>query len=368
MRRIVFSLIATGLLLGLPASPVQAHGANAETYTANAPVPFSTSEFANSGGCSNGVEGVHKDSHPFSRPVPGTLDLTMTTSAGDWDIHIFDADTGVLVAQGVRFTGTEIVSAPVQAGQNLILEACNFAGPPTATVDYTFTPAADNFVSLGDVRVPEGDGGTRPAVFTVSLAKPSASTVTVAYATANDSALRDLDYVATSGSVSLPPGVTSIPVKVMVNGDTEDEADEAFTVTLTGATNVALGDARGVATIVDDDPAVSGKGLAIGDVSIHEGDAGTRAAVFTVSLSRPSVVTVTVAFATADGTATAPGDYAARSGTVSLAPGATSAKVKVPVASDTTNEAQETFNVVLSGSSGPTIADGTGTATIIDND
>ncbi|HEX2700142.1 MAG TPA: Calx-beta domain-containing protein [Acidimicrobiales bacterium] len=76
-----------------------------------------------------------------------------------------------------------------------------------------------------------------------------------------------------------------------------------------------------------------GPAISVGSVAVHEGDAGTRPAMFTVSLSSPSTSTVTVNYATANATATS-GDYTAKTGTVSFAPGITSQKVKVPVAGD----------------------------------
>src|SRR5207253_8617271 len=61
-----------------------------------------------------------------------------------------------------------------------------------------------------------------------------------------------------------------------------------------------------------------------------------------------SASTVTVDFATADGTASAGSDYVAHSGQVSFAPGETSHTVSIPIIGDTTPEASETFTVTLS--------------------
>ena len=65
-----------------------------------------------------------------------------------------------------------------------------------------------------------------------------------------------------------------------------------------------------------------------------EGNSGTVTATFTVSLSAASGQTVTVEFGTANGTAIAPADYAAASGTLTFAPGATTQTIGVIVSGD----------------------------------
>lgn len=225
-------------------------------------------------------------------------------------------------------------------------------------------------VSVGDVAVAEGDAGTRAAVFTLSLSEPAAGTVTVAYATTNASAANASDYTAKSGTASFAPGTTTVAIKVAVAGDAADEADESFNLGLSSPVGATLGDAAGLATIYDDDPATVAKRVAIGDVTVHEGDAGVRSATFTVSMAKAATSTVTVTYATANGTATkgTGGDYTAKSGTVSFAPGATAATVKVAINADTAAEVDETFTVTLSNSSGPTITKSVGTATIADDE
>jgi hypothetical protein len=132
--------------------------------------------------------------------------------------------------------------------------------------------------------------------------------VTVNYATANATATAGTDYTATTGTLTFDPGETSKPIVVKVLGETTIEADETFTLTLSGATGATISRAQGMATIRNDDfPALS-----INDVSLAEGNSGTTGAVFTVSLSATSPQTVTVNFTTANGTATAGSDYAAQ--------------------------------------------------------
>ena len=222
-------------------------------------------------------------------------------------------------------------------------------------------------VSVGDVSVHEGNTGTRGAVFTVSLSKLSGSTVTVGYATSPGTATAPADHLAKTGTVSFAPGVATAKVKVGVVGDSSDEANETFALNLSSPTSATLGDASGTGTILDDDPG-TGVRLAIGDVAVHEGDEGTRTAVFTVSLSKAASGTVKVNYITADGTATGPGDYTPSSGTLNFAPGVLQLSVKVTIRPDATIELDETFAVELSAASGAILTDFSGLGTIIDDD
>ncbi len=108
--------------------------------------------------------------------------------------------------------------------------------------------------------------------------------------------------------------------------------------------------------------------LGINNVNLNEGNSGTTAFDFTVSLSSASTQAVTVNYATADGTATAPSDYQATSGTLSFAPGEISKPITVLVNGDTMVEPNETFTVNLSGATNATITSGIGTGTIINDD
>src|SRR4029453_11266535 len=109
-------------------------------------------------------------------------------------------------------------------------------------------------------------------------------------------------------------------------------------------------------------------GLSINDVTVTEGGGGAIAAVFTVSLDVASSEQVTVDYTTSDGTATAPGDYQAVGGTLTIPAGETSQTLTVQVNGDVLDEADETYAVVLSNPVNATVADGSGTGTIVDDD
>ena len=109
---------------------------------------------------------------------------------------------------------------------------------------------------------------------------------------------------------------------------------------------------------------VSGGGISIGDITVAEGSNGVVNAVFTVSLSGPREQTVTVDFATQDGSAVAGQDYVGTNGTVTFTPGQTSHTITVTVTADAPTENDEQFSIVLSNPVNSAIRRGTGTCLI----
>ena len=219
-------------------------------------------------------------------------------------------------------------------------------------------------IRIGDATVTEGHTGTRTAAFTVTLSTASSEPVTVTFGTANFTAVADSDFQTTTGSLTFAPGETSQTVTVTVNGDRAGEPNETFLVNLTGATGGAvINDDQGVGTILDDEPRIS-----IGDVAKTEGNSGTTLFVFTVTLSAPSDVPVTINFATDNGSAAAGSDYTATSGTITFAPGETSKTITVAVKADRKKESNETFFVSLTSAVGGMIVDGWGMGTIVNDD
>lgn len=228
-----------------------------------------------------------------------------------------------------------------------------------------FAGGGEPALAINDLNITEGAGGTSVANFTVSLSGSSSQTVTVNYATANNTAVAGSDYVAASGTVTFTPGQLSQTVSVSINGDTTFEPNETFFVNLTTPTNATISDNQGVGTINNDDlqPTIS-----INDRSVNEGNSGTANALFTVSLSNASSQTITVNFATANSTAIAGDDYTTASGTLTFTPGQTSQSISVGINGDVFNEDNVSFNVNLTSPTNATISDSQGVGTIVDDD
>lgn len=227
-------------------------------------------------------------------------------------------------------------------------------------------------LTIADASITEGDSGTQNLNFTVTLSAASGQTVLVNAVTANGSATSPADYTATSKTLTFSPGgaltqTFSVPVK----GDVLDEDSETFYVVLSSPANAVIGRGRASGTIADND---APSAISVDDLTITEGNAGTKIAVFTLHLNKPSGKVIKVDVATANGTATAGpsapnGDYVALpKTTVSFNAGSTATLAHVTINGDTRNEPNETFFLNLSNPQNVTIADTTAKCIITDDD
>src|SRR5438128_360790 len=167
------------------------------------------------------------------------------------------------------------------------------------------------------------------------------------------------------GSLSFAAGETVKTIAVTVNGSAIPQADKTFFVNLSNAANAGVSKAKGTGTIHNQAAAPA---LSINDVSLFEGNTGTTNAVFNVVLSGPSGQTVTVDYATANGTALSGSDFISASGTLTFSAGVTTQTVTVFVKGDTQIEADETFFVILSNPTNATLLNATGQGTIRNDD
>ena len=219
-----------------------------------------------------------------------------------------------------------------------------------------------SFLSIEDATVAEG----ATATFNVTLSTAAPITFTVQYSTTNVTAISPQDYTHAAGTLTFTPGQVSRSIAVTTLTDTYNEPAETYRVRLFSPQWVMIADGEGIGSITDGSPVPS---LQISNRAVTEGDAGSGIqASFTVSLNSPSGKTVTVDYATADGTAVAGEDYTSAQGTLTFAPGVTSQVVAINVLGDNLMEGAEAFSVELSTPVNATIADATGAGTITDDD
>jgi uncharacterized repeat protein (TIGR01451 family) len=231
---------------------------------------------------------------------------------------------------------------------------------------------AENVVTLGptrlvveDASVTEGDSGSIPLVFTVRLAAPAPTPVTVNYFTASGSASNAIDLIATNGTIEFPPGTTLRLLPVSVLGDVMDEGNESFSLVLTNASNAFISRPVAIGTILDDDPPPS---VSISNATVLEGDSGVTSLRFPVQLSAPSAFSVTVRVAVSNGTALVGQDFFAPAVTFFFPPGLASRSLTIPLVADRVPEPDETFTVTLFNPVNATLARSSATGTILNDD
>ncbi|MCH9651973.1 MAG: autotransporter domain-containing protein [Deltaproteobacteria bacterium] len=311
-------------------------------------------------------------SSPSTEPVTvafETLDGSATVEDGDYlaaegqvvfEPGVTSQMIPVAVLGDTRVEEDETFSLRLSEPQGATLGRSEGTGTIRNDDDAPVVPA----LSIGDATVDEGDGGSVQAVFTLQLVPASQTSVTVGIRIRDGSASSgEGDFQAQTGALVFRPGETSKTIAATVFGDTRPELDETFRVELSAPPGVTLEDGLGIGTIRDDDLAV----VRIADVTVAEGDRGTTAAVFQVSLAQASALPVSVSFATRNGSARSGNDYRVNSGELTFPPGQTLQTVTIEVLGDGRPERDETFFVDLTQPVNATIADGTGEGTI-DND
>ncbi len=237
--------------------------------------------------------------------------------------------------------------------------------PDEATLTIADDDTAGITVSPTSGLVTTEAGGTD--TFTIVLDSQPTSDVTIPLSSSDAT-----EGTVSPSSLTFTPGDFDTPQTVTATGvdDNVDDGDVGYQIITGAATsadpNYSGRDAADVSATNednDDAPAVS-----IDDITVNEFDTGNTAATFNVSLSAASGKTVTVDFATANGTATSPADYQRTSGKLTFEPGDTDEIVTVLVYGDEIDEPDENYFVNLDKSGNATISDEQGIGTITDDD
>ncbi|MFK7819764.1 MAG: Calx-beta domain-containing protein, partial [Planctomycetaceae bacterium] len=199
-------------------------------------------------------------------------------------------------------------------------------------------------IRIADSRVVESDDGEQFIEFEVTRSDNEGAP-SVSWTTADGTATAGEDYEQTSGTVAFTDGGDlTQTVRVPVLGDTLVERDETFIVRLSDAVDAVINDDQATGTIEDDDSAT----ISIGDISLTEGDSGSRVFRFEISVDAEIDQPVTFNATTVDGTASS-NDYSANDDSLSIQTSDTNTMFEVTVFGDTNFEPDETFFVNLSG-------------------
>lgn len=211
--------------------------------------------------------------------------------------------------------------------------------------------------------------GTPARVVTVTRLSGNAGPASVNYATEDGSALNPGDYTATSNTLTWnsgdgAPRTFSIPI----TNDAVIEAAESFTVRLSGASGAALASPSSATIDITDDDSAGALQFSSGAYTVSE---AVGSAIIGVNRTGGTIGIVGVSFATSNGTAVAPSDYTATSGTLQWANGEGGPKTfPVAIVDDMAFEGNQALNLALSNASGGAVigSPGSATLTITDND
>ncbi|MFC5312022.1 Calx-beta domain-containing protein, partial [Azospirillum rugosum] len=226
-------------------------------------------------------------------------------------------------------------------------------------------------VDAGLVKL-EGNSGVTTFTFTVTRTGSTADSTSVVWQLTGDAVnAADFGGALPSGTVVFAAGETSATITVSVTGDTAQEGDEPFTVTLLSASNGIIDHATATATILNDDPdIVPTVAIAATDASKAEGNGGTTSYTFTVTRSGDTSSTSFVNWTLRHTSTDAADVTSPTSGRVEFAAGETTATITITVNGDLLFEGDESFDVVLTSAVGARIATGGASAsgTVLNDD
>lgn len=242
------------------------------------------------------------------------------------------------------------------------------SGNTTHTVTINDDDSAPT-VSINDISQSEGDSGTSTFQFTVTLSAASGKTIGLDYATQDGTATTaDSDYVSTSGSLSFTAGQTSKTIDVTVNGDTDNEGDQDFTVLLNNYSNLTGTSTTGTGTILNDDTASTTVSFASTTATVGEGG-GSVSLTVNVNPAPGSDTSLDYSFGTGSPAATLGTDLDDSTTSVTIPGGSTTVNITVPITNDTIDEFDERFTVTLVDTVDYDLGTNTtNTVTITDND
>lgn len=208
--------------------------------------------------------------------------------------------------------------------------------------------------------------GLATLTLTVTRTGTLTSAASVDYASADDTATAGSDYTVASGTLNWAAGNGAAKTIVIpIAADALVEGNETFTVSLSNPTGGTLGaNAATTGTITDNDSL-----LQFSAPSFIVNESGVNAVITVGRVGSPALAS-SVSYTTADGTATAGSDYAAKAGTLSWAANDAATKtITIPVTNDTITEGNETFTVTLTNPVNAILGATTAsTVTIVDNE
>ncbi|WP_016951150.1 Calx-beta domain-containing protein [Anabaena sp. PCC 7108] len=308
-----------------------------------------TVNYKNDGTATNGTDGT--DYTTLTGTVTfaaGSATATVTVNPID-DTIVEGTETAILnLSAGTGYTLGTATSATVNIADNDL--------PPLPVITIAATDANAAETATGEI--------ANPGVFTLTRTGSTTSALTVNYTTAG-TATNGTDYSNLTGTVTFAAGSATATVTVNPIDDTIVEATETAILNLAAGTGYTLGTAKtATVNIADNDFPLVTIDLSENQ-TIVEGNTSPQSVAYTVTLSDTSNQTITVQYATSNGTAIAGSDYTGTTGTLTFNPGVTTQVINIPILNDSINEANETFTLTLTSPTNASLGTKTSTTTTI---
>jgi hypothetical protein len=246
---------------------------------------------------------------------------------------------------------------PVMAA---VIAALMLTAPPIAVG----TAADPPRVSAGDVTVSEPSHGTGTVSVEVPITVLGGPTgaISVEWRAFGETATT-ADFVAASGTLTIPAGASGSAIPLEVRADKVVEPVETFSVELLSASGANVADNIGQVTIRP-----GATGLSLGDVAVAEPDSGTFDVAVPATLGGPPNKAVTFGWQLRSATATIGEDAPAASGTATIAKNTMGTLVRFSVNGDVVVEPDETLELVVTSVANASLSDGSGSVTLRNTD
>lgn len=334
---------------------------------------------SSSGTVTGGNDAVFALRTSYASPVPATVSWKTTdvsTAGGDYNggtgtatVPAGSRDGAITIKTNANPpSGDRVFNLTISGPQNVTIvnatASCTVHQPSDVTSSKLPT------VQLADPPpVAQPKTGTVPVTVSVTLnapvvapAKPAA--VNLTWATQDGTATAPADYTSANGTLSWDAGTYSTKTfTVQVNAATAgSNTPKKFTIAFQSADAAFLTSSTVNVTVV---PPSAPPVISVADASALE-SAGSIPAV--VTLAPTPTGTVTVHYATSDGSAKAGTDYTAVSGTLTFQAGQSMKTVSIPISNDESVEPDRTFTFTLSNPTGGTLGESSATMTIRNDD
>jgi len=307
------------------------------------------------------------------------LPVSSTTAVAGVDYQSKTGTITFLPGQTTQFIDVPLIGdTTIENNETFLVNLTSGVNASAGNTVGIGTIANDDGVVATVAPLLEGNTGIKQMAFTVTVPVGTPDGFVVNYTTTAAGvgpgfATPGVDYTSVSGSLTFTTGATSQTINVPIIGDFDTEAAETFFLDLSYANPVGappLVTPQVTGTILNDDATPV---ITVSDVTIEEGDVAVKNAIFTVNLSFPLGIAVSVDYATfsdpdAIDAATPGSDYVATAGTLTFAPNQTVRTIVVPIRGDTLDELNEKFTLHLSNAVNATFTDPDPVATITDND